>query len=274
MYKKTDFSVTLNTFFLIRSIRKNKELSTKKSYSQQTFENTCIENTSMVFPQAKVNTYRYNSHPERQHFERSLRRLEGDVLRMGALVEQSFRLSHQSLFDRNLATAQQIPLLDKQIDQYYRKIELDSATLMTLQAPVAKDMRVLSAYMQLVRDLERIGDYAKDLAEIAVKLFPYPPHPCLTEIATMSHQAQAMLAMSLVALADLDAEAGRQVKEQDDVVDTAYETLYQRLASARDIQGVVEPILLLALVIRHLERLADHDTNIGQRVAYFVTGHR
>lgn len=221
-----------------------------------------------------MNTSRLSPHPERHHFERSLRRLEGDVLRMGALVEQSFRLSHQSLFDRNLAVAEQIPLLDKQVDRFYRQIELDSATLMTLQAPVAKDMRLLSAYMQLVRDLERIGDYAKDLAEISIKLFPYPPHPCLPEIAVMSHQAQAMLAMSLEALADLDAEAGQKVKEQDDVVDNAYNTLYQRLASARDVKGVVEPILLLVLVIRHLERMADHATNIGQRVAYIVTGHR
>lgn len=193
---------------------------------------------------------------------------------MGALVEQSFRLSHQCLFDRNLAAAETIPLLDKQIDRLYRQIELDCATLMTLQAPVAKDMRLLSAYMQLVRDLERIGDYAKDLAEISIKLFRYPPSPFLPEMAVMSRHAQAMLAMSLVALADLDEEAGQQVRQQDDAVDTAYETLYERLANQRDIKGVVEPILLLGLVIRHLERMADHATNIGQRVAYIVTGHR
>lgn len=193
---------------------------------------------------------------------------------MGALVENSFRLCHQSLFARNLEAAQQIPLLDKQIDRFYRQIELDCAALMTLQAPVAQDMRLLSAFMQLVRDLERIGDYAKDLGEIAVKLFPYPPHPCLPEIELMSRHAQAMLAASLVALADLDGAAGQAIKEQDDAVDTAYETVYQTLAYQRDIKGVVEPILLLGLVIRHLERMADHATNIGQRVAYIVTGHR
>ena len=193
---------------------------------------------------------------------------------MGALVENSFRLSHQALFARNLAAAKEIPLLDKQIDRFYRQIELDCASLMTLEAPVAQDMRLLSAFMQLVRDLERIGDYAKDLGEIAIKLFPYPPHPCLPEIEVMFHHAQAMLASSLVALADLDAAAGRHVKQQDDVVDTAYETIYQILADQRDIKGVVEPILLLVLLIRHLERMADHATNIGQRVAYIVTGTR
>lgn len=200
--------------------------------------------------------------------------MEQDVLRMGALVENSFRLSHQALFFRNLAAAKEIPSLDAQIDWYYHKIELDCAALMTLQAPVAEDLRLLSAVMQLVRDLERIGDYAEDLGEIAIKLFPYSSHPCMPEIEVMSHHAQAMLATSLVALADLDAAVGRQVKQLDDAVDTAYETVYQTLAYQRDVPGVLEPILLLGLVIRHLERMADHATNIGQRVAYIVTGHR
>jgi phosphate transport system protein len=211
---------------------------------------------------------------ERAHFQRRIRRLERDILRMGALVENSFRLSHQALFARNLTAAEQLPLLDKQIDQFYRQIELECAALITLEGPVAQDLRLLSAFMQLVRDLERIGDYAEDLGEIALKIFPYPPHPCVPQIETMSHHAQAMLATSLVALADLDAQAGRSVKRLDDVVDTAYKTVYQTLASERDIKGVVEPILLLALVIRHLERMADHATNIGQRVAYIVTGQR
>lgn len=211
---------------------------------------------------------------ERSHFQRRIRRLERDILRMGALVENSFRLSHQALFSRNLTAAEQLPLLDKQIDQFYRQIELECATLITLEGPVAQDLRLLSAFMQLVRDLERIGDYAEDLGEIALKIFPYAPHSCIGQIETMSHHAQAMLATSLVALADLDATAGRSVKRLDDTVDTAYKTLYQTLANERDIKGVVEPIILLALVIRHLERMADHATNIGQRVSYIVTGQR
>jgi len=214
-----------------------------------------------------------NSNSERTHFDRCLRRLEQDVLRMGALVENSFRLSHQAMFSQNLEAAKAITALDDQIDRYYRNIELECATLMTLEAPVAQDLRLLSAFMQLVRDLERIGDYAEDLAEIALKLLPYPSHPCLPQIELMSHHAQAMLATSLVALADLDATAGQAVKELDDKVDTAYDTLYQTLAYQRDIKGVVEPILLLVLAIRHLERMADHATNIGQRVSYIVTGH-
>jgi phosphate transport system protein len=193
---------------------------------------------------------------------------------MGALVENSFRLSHQAIFSRNLEAARTLPLLDKKIDRYYHQIESECITLLTLQAPVAQNLRILSAFMQLIRDLERIGDYAEDLAAIAIKLFLYPPHSSLPEIEVMSHHAQAMLATSLVALVDLDASAGRNIKQLDNTVDTAYETLYQTLAYERDITGVVEPIVLLALVIRNLERMADHATNIGQRVSYIVTGHR
>ncbi|MGK7929986.1 MAG: phosphate signaling complex protein PhoU [Microcystaceae cyanobacterium] len=211
---------------------------------------------------------------ERSYFERSLRRLEQDVLRMGTFVEESFRLSHQSLFERNLEVIPKIKAMDKDIDRYYRQIELECATLMTLQAPVAQDLRLLSAFMQLVRDLERIGDYAKDLSEIALKLFPYPPHSCLKEIEIMSRHAQMMLATSLVALADLDAEEGKRVKKLDDTVDDLYDHLYDIIAQQRDIKGIIEPMILLALIIRHLERMADHATNIGQRVAYIVTGHR
>lgn len=224
--------------------------------------------------EAGLSASSYSKNSRLTQFRRKVKRLERDILRMGALVENSFRLSHQALFARDLSAAEAIPLLDKQIDRFYRQIESECVMLMTLQAPAAMDSRLLGAFMQLVRDLERIGDYAQDISEIAVQLFPYPPHPCMAEIEEMSHQARAMLATSLVALADLDAEVGQRIKELDSIVDDAYHNLYHILANQRDIKGVVEPLLLMALLIRHLERMADHATNIGQRVSYIVTGHR
>lgn len=214
------------------------------------------------------------SNSERTYLERSLKQVQQDVLRMGTLVEQSFRLSHQCLFFRDLQAAETITYIEKRIDRYYRQIELDCATLMTLQAPVAQDLRLLSAFMQLVRDLERIGDYAQDLTEMGLKLVKYTPHPCMAQVEAMSEHAQLMLATSLVAIADLDAQAGESVKKLDDTVDEAYESLYNLLAYQQDVPGVVEPILLLGLIVRHLERMADHATNIGQRISYIVTGQR
>ncbi len=193
---------------------------------------------------------------------------------MGALVEKSCWLARQALFERDLSAADAIARQDKQIDQFYRQIELDCVSIMALQAPVTQDLRLVSAIMQLVRDLERIGDYAKDLGEVAVKLFPYPIHPCLPQVQIMLDRCRAMLAMSLAALSDLDAQSGLDMKAKDDTVDDDYDRLYQVLAMQHDVPGTVEPIVLLVLTIRYLERMADHATNIGGRVAYIVTGQR
>lgn len=212
--------------------------------------------------------------PTRIQFERQLRRVQRDVLRMGALVENSSWLARKALCDRDLEAAYQISLQDKQIDRLYRQIETECVNLMATQAPVTQDLRLLSALMQLIRDLERIGDYAEDIGEIAVKLFPYPVHSCMDRVQVMLDRCRAMLAMGLAALSDLDAESGLDLKLKDDAVDSDYESLYNLLVRQKDAQGTVEQIVLLVLAIRHLERMADHATNIGKRVAYIVTGQR
>jgi phosphate transport system protein len=215
-----------------------------------------------------------DSRPTRMQFERQIRRVQRDVLRMGALVENSCWLARGALCERDLDAAQQIALQDKQIDQLYRQIEIDCVNLMALQAPVTQDLRLLSALMQLIRDLERIGDYAEDIGEISVKLFPYPVPSCIDRVQVMMDRCRAMLAMGLAALSDLDAESGLDIKFKDDAVDSDYESLYNLLVKPSQNPGPVEPIVLLVLAIRHLERMADHATNIGKRVAYIVTGQR
>lgn len=193
---------------------------------------------------------------------------------MGALVEQSFRLAHKSLFQREIGSVEQIPKIDRKIDRFYHQIEIECAELMAIASPVAQDLRRLSAFMQMVRDLERIGDYAQDIAEISLKLFPYAEHPCVPAIEQMSHHARAMLESSLAAVANLDGSAGPTIHKLDDNVDRAYDQIYQTLASQTNLQGSIEPTILLALTIRHLERMADHATNIAYRVTFIVTGSR
>ncbi|MGK7887949.1 MAG: phosphate signaling complex protein PhoU [Leptolyngbyaceae cyanobacterium] len=210
----------------------------------------------------------------RPYLERKLREMQRDVLRMGALVELSCWLACRSLFERDLAAAQQIKNNEKQIDTFYRQIEVDCVDLIGLQAPVAQDLRFLSALMQLIRDLERIGDYAEDLGEIAIALFPYPAHDSLPQVQIMADRCRAMLAMSLAALSNLDSQSGLDLKTQDDLVDDDYDRIYQILVHQQSADAEVEAIVLLVLGIRCLERMADHATNIGRRVAYVVTGIR
>jgi phosphate transport system protein len=193
---------------------------------------------------------------------------------MGALVENSFRLAHQSLFARDIRGVKYIAKIDLEIDRFYREIESECAELMAIASPVAQDLRLLSAFMQMTRDLERIGDRAQDLGAIALKLFPYPKHPCLPAIESMSDRTREMLGSSLAALADLDGSAGAVIERLDDEVDRAYREIYQTLADQENISGVVEPIILLSLSIHHLERIADLATNIAHRITFIVTGER
>ena len=212
--------------------------------------------------------------PLRTQFERQLLRVQRDMLRMGALVESSCVLAREALCDRNLDAAQQVAVQDKQIDQFYRQIEIDCINLLALQSPVTDELRRISAFMQMVRDLERIGDYAKDIGEVSIKLFPYPAHPLTGRVQTMLDRCRSMVAMSLLALSNFDAQRGLEIKQKDDAVDLDYEELYQLLVEHPSIGNSIEPAVLMVLVIRYLERIADHATNIGKRVAFIVTGER
>ena len=210
----------------------------------------------------------------RTHFERQIKGVQQDVLRMGALVESSCWLARRALLERDLDAATAVDLQDKRIDQLYRQIEIDCVNLMALQSPVSQDLRLLSALMQLVRDLERIGDYATDIGELAVKLFPYPESAIMERVGLMLDRCRAMVALSLESLSNLDLEAAKAIKHKDDAVDTDYEELYTCLVQTPDLNQGVEPIVIIVLVIRCLERIADHATNVGNRVVYIVTGKR
>ncbi len=215
-----------------------------------------------------------NPEPIRVNFERQLKRVQHDVLRMGALVETSCQFARQALFDRELDAADQIIIQDRKIDELYKQIEEDCVNIIALQSPVAQDLRLLSALMHLVRDLERIGDYAKNLGEVSVRLFPYENSPHIDQISIMFDRCRALLAVSLKALSDLDAKSAAAMHQQDDAIDSDYDRLYTLLTQKSDVAGVVEPIVLSVLAIRHIERMADHATNIGKRVRYIVTGER
>ena len=193
---------------------------------------------------------------------------------MGSLVEHSCWLAHQSLFNRDLSAVGALKQQDAQVDSYYRQIELDCIRLLALQSPVAGDLRLIGTLMQVVRDLERIGDYAEELGEVAYRLLPYPSLSCLRDLEHMSTVSRSMLATSLLAFTNLDADSGRLMNIADDEVDASYAHVYSALASQSNFQGSVEPLLLAMLANRALERMADHATNIGKRIAYAVTGQR
>ncbi len=216
----------------------------------------------------------YAAHPIRLQFDRQIKRLQADVLRMGALVESSCSYAFEAVFQRNLEAPQEIRRQEVETDRLYRQIEQSCIAVMTMQSPVANDMRLISGIFQLIRDLERIGDYALEISQLAGKLFPYPNPPCLIQVRGMFERVQLMVALSLKAVTDLDVTTGRELRTLDQVVNSDYAAIFQALTQRTEPPGPIEPNLILVLMIRHLERMGDHAANIGQRIAFIETGER
>ncbi|WP_218080338.1 phosphate signaling complex protein PhoU [Anthocerotibacter panamensis] len=200
--------------------------------------------------------------------------LQQDALLMGALVESSVDQSLKALFNRDLSLVAQVAEQDLRIDRLYRKLEEDCLTVLAFHTPLARDLRHIGTLLQLSRDLERIGDYAVDICETVPHLLLYPELPEMARTRDMARRCQVMVAHALTALTELDPQAGRRLYHEDDAVDADYAILYKTLAGQQVQRGPVEPLLLLLLIIRYLERMADHATNIGSRVAFIVTGER
>lgn len=193
---------------------------------------------------------------------------------MGALVETSVALCCQALFQMDLSLAEKVITEDARVDHLYRKLEVDCLNALALHSPLAKDLRYISTILQIIRDLERIGDYAGDICEVIPRLVLYPPQPELNKIKPMAQYCQALVTKSLVVFTQLDSEGGRNLARADDAIDDEYTYLYNFLAMQHTGDRPIEPYLLMLLVIRYLERMGDHATNIGVRVAFIVTGER
>ncbi|WP_448525529.1 phosphate signaling complex protein PhoU [Parathermosynechococcus lividus] len=207
-------------------------------------------------------------------FERQLQRLRTDLLRLGALVETTCQLSYGVLIEGNLTAIDLLLRREQEVDRQYRQLTQDTIEILTLHAPVANDLRFLASLLHLSRDLERISDYAVEIASAAQHLFAYPATPSvLTEVKAMFERSLLLVSESLSAVADLDVELAAAIALHDDAVDADYSRIYSRLCSPLAEPELVEPRLLLLVVIRNLERMGDHATKIGEQVCFIVNGY-
>lgn len=213
----------------------------------------------------------------REAFDKALGELEQELLRMGSMVEEAIHLSVESLAKQDLNLAQQIIDGDDEIDALTLKIEEDCIRLIALQQPIAKDLREITTILKTVTDLERIADNATNIAEITQRIGNVPLIKPLIDIPKMAQMAETMVYNSLKAFVDRNSEFAREICLQDEAVDKMYGTLLNELTgfilSGGDNHQVVQAMNLL-FVVRYLERVGDHATNIGERVIYLVTGRR
>ena len=209
-----------------------------------------------------------------KHFQRELDTIKKMILSLGALVEQRVHRVRQAIEDRDIVLAKEIVHLDHEIDEMEVEVEEACLKIIALHQPVAADLRFLVAVIKINNDLERIGDQVVNIAQRVVRIAKRPVAPYHFDYSVMGEKAEAMLRMSLDSLVNQDLDLAIKVLHLDDEVDKIKDEAYDRIKQAMA-DGLTEDIgymINLLLISRHIERLADHATNIAEEVVYMIEG--
>jgi len=208
-----------------------------------------------------------------KHFRKELESIKKRILTLGALVEDRVRLAAQAVDQIDAEIAQRIIKTDYEVDEMEVEIEEECLKVLALHQPVAVDLRFIIAVIKINNDLERIGDQAVNIAQRVEVIAKRPKPPFIFDYAEMGQKAQRMLKMSLDALVNLDVDIAYKVITMDDEVDQIKKDAYDKIKQAiKNLPERVGYYINLFLISRHLERLADHATNIAEEVIYLVEG--
>jgi phosphate transport system protein len=208
-----------------------------------------------------------------KHLQRDLNSLQRDLLALASSVEEAIHKSIHALKQRQSAIAHQVIDGDSVIDAEENHVEEECLKLLALHQPVAIDLRRIAACLKINTDLERMADLAEDIAERALHLANLPMIPVPSKLQRMTDLTTSMVRQSLDAFVNLDARLARLVCRLDDEVDRYNSAIIDELIQTmRQSPDMVEPGLSLFSATRHLERIADHATNIAEDVVYLVEG--
>jgi phosphate transport system protein len=209
----------------------------------------------------------------RATFDRALDAVKDDVLRLGAKVEEALERAGRALAERDADLADAVRWDDREVNDLQRDINTEITTLIATQAPVARDVRELLALYHAAAELERMGDYATNIAKLAQQLASEPETPIFKQIPRMEQICREQLRAAMRALVDVSEEGARGVCERDDEIDHLYNSVYE------DAIGLMEAAperarqaTHMLFAAHHLERLGDRVTNIGEDVVFLATG--
>ena len=208
-----------------------------------------------------------------KHLEREIEGLKKLILGLSATVEDNVHKAVRALTERNSALAEEIVKSDVSIDQTEVAIEEECLKVLALHQPVAGDLRFLIAILKINNDLERMGDLAVNIAERAMFLATREKPDVPLDLPLMAEKTKAMMKKSLDSLMKQDTALAYEVLATDDEIDAMNREMYQQIQAAiRRRPEQLESFIHLLSCSRHLERIADHATNIAEDVIYMIDG--
>lgn len=206
------------------------------------------------------------------HLQREIEKIKKEILSLGAMVEDRFQRAIYAVKSGDLQLAQKIIDTDFQIDEREIEVEEECLKILALHQPVATDLRFLVAVIKINNDLERIADYAANIAK-RFKSSAGDPNKFKYDYSAMANQAAKMLRMSLDALVRTDVGMAHKVRDMDREVNAMRNEAYDSMK--KDIQShpeMVGEIINMYLISRHIERIGDHTKNIAEEVIYLIEG--
>ena len=208
----------------------------------------------------------------RSRYDEELKNLHGALIDMGAMIESAISGAITALENRDIQKAKDIIAYDEEIDAQERLIEEMCMKLLLRQQPVASDLRKISTTLKLITDMERIGDHAADISELAIMLRDLPQMNSAS-LREMAVQTSTMLISSVEAYVEQDEEKARAVIRQDDVVDDLFVTVKREMIEAiQKNSDCSETAADLLMAAKYFERIGDHATNIAEWTLYALTG--
>lgn len=209
----------------------------------------------------------------RNRFDKQLCTLNDELIEMGSMIEQSIETAIKGLVTQDVALAEQAIESDEEIDRQERSIESLCLKLLLQQQPVAKDLRLISAALKMITDMERIGDQAADISEITIALADKPYIKKLVHIQQMAKETMVMLVESIEAFVNKDLDKANRVIAHDDTVDELFRIVKEELiVIIHENVDSGEQATDLLMVAKYLERIGDHATNISEWVIFSITG--
>lgn len=208
----------------------------------------------------------------RTKFDEQLHQLNIELIRMGSMCEEAISIAAKILDGDNTVSTERVFSLEHDIDELEHDIESRCMRMLLQQQPVAKDLRVISAALKMISDMERIGDQAADVAELTGYVASTVAQGKL-HITKMAKAAVMMVTESIDAFVRADMETAQKVIRDDDTVDSLFiQVRKELLASLKEEDGNPEAILDLLMIAKYFERIGDHAVNLAEWVQYSITG--
>ena len=205
----------------------------------------------------------------RTKFDEQLHMLNQEMMHMGSMIEEKIQKAIEALIGQNRSLAKKIMDGDCEVDREQKKIENICFNLMMQQQPVARDLRVISAAMKMVTDMERIGDHAADISEMTVMMSDTPYVADLEDIKKMASETVLMLIRSIEAYVEKDMLKAQSVIDHDDIVDDLFHKNKQDLIELiQKNPAVSEQAADMLMVAKYFERIGDHATNLAENIIF------